>query len=236
MNMTCLPDDVLDAALTAAAETLIECLQAIPDLQGAKVCIIGGMAVRKYMPDYRRTFVSAQKPGPAWSPLMLTGACILVQDVDVLLFRPDRPIDNHLIRKELVSQFSDLFEEGAEPLFFKYDHPDQFKKKSTSLVQVDIIPEYLPPCLPAQAMTLEDVDKSHLPFVDPLDLLAYKVHCSSMRSCHKKRKQDAEDAMRLWRTRYGQDGIFQALSLEKVEAKAVGKLVREEHRGGGFNI
>ncbi|RLL95508.1 hypothetical protein CFD26_103843 [Aspergillus turcosus] len=227
MDVTSLPDDVLDAALTAAAETLIQCLQAMSGLQGAKICIIGGMAVREYMPACRRTFVSAQNPDPAWWPLMLTGACILVQDVDVLLFRPDDPIDNHSIRKKLVSRFPHLFEEGAEFLFFKYEDTDQLNRTWTCLVQVDMIPEYLPPYLPAQAMMLEDVDVRHLPFIDPLDLLAYKIHCSSMRFCDKKRRRDAEDAMRLWRTRYGQEYV--PLSEGQRDAIASGVDLMEEY-------
>jgi hypothetical protein len=78
---------------------------------------------------------------------MPTKACIPVQDVDVLLFRPDRPIDYQLVRKELVSRFSGLFKERAEPLFFKYKPTDELKNKQKAkcsyLVQVDIIPEYL---------------------------------------------------------------------------------------------
>ncbi|EAW19977.1 uncharacterized protein NFIA_095970 [Aspergillus fischeri NRRL 181] len=132
-----------------------------------------------------------------------------MQDVDVLLFRPDRPIDYQLMRKELVSRFSGLFKERTEPLFFKYKRTDELKNrrkaKHSHVVQVDIIPDYLPPYLPAQAMALEEVDRGHLPFVHPLDLLAYKVHCSSMRSRLNKRKQDAEDAVRLWQTYYGEE-------------------------------
>ncbi|GIJ90859.1 hypothetical protein Asppvi_009824 [Aspergillus pseudoviridinutans] len=167
MNITCLPDDLRDAALKTAAETLIQCLQAMPELQGAKVAIVGGMAVQNYLTGYRRTY-----------------------DVDVLLFRPDRPIDYQLMRKELVS----LSQHKRKP---KYSY----------FVQVDIIPEYLPPYLPAQAMTLEDVDIGHLPFLDPLDLLACKVHCSSMRSSLRKRKQDADDAVKLCETYYGQEYV-----------------------------
>jgi hypothetical protein len=66
---------------------------------------------------------------------MLTRICILVQDVDVLLFRPDRPIDPQWIRRELVSRFPTFFQESAQPLFFKYTEEDW--------IQVDIIPEYL---------------------------------------------------------------------------------------------
>ncbi|PKX90197.1 uncharacterized protein P174DRAFT_463655 [Aspergillus novofumigatus IBT 16806] len=127
-----------------------------------------------------------------------------IQDVDVLLFRPDRPINYQLMRKELVSRFSGLFKERAEPMFFKYKHTDELKNrhkaKCSYLVQVDIIPGYL-------AMALEDVGPDHLPFVDPLDLLAYKVHYSSMRSCLDKRKQDAEDAVRLWQAYYGEEYV-----------------------------
>ncbi|GFF37739.1 hypothetical protein IFM58399_04995 [Aspergillus lentulus] len=168
MNTSYLPDDILDAALKSAAETLIQCLQTMPELEGAKVAIIGGMAVRHYLTSYRGTF-----------------------DVDVLLFRPDRPIDYKLMRKELVSRFSGLFKERAEPLLFKYKPMDELKNrrkaKRSYLVQVDIIPDYLRPSA----------------FVNPADLLAYKVHCSSMRSSLKKQKQDAEDAVRLWQTYYG---------------------------------
>ncbi|GIC92515.1 uncharacterized protein Aud_008981 [Aspergillus udagawae] len=188
MSITCLPDDVLDAALKSAAETFIQCLQAMPELQGAKVAIVGGMAVRHHLKGCRRTF-----------------------DVDVLLFRPDRPIDYQLVRKELVSRFSGLFKERAEPLFFKYKPTDELKNKREAkcsyLVQVDIIPAYLPPYLPAQAVALEDVDISHLPFVDPLDLLAYKVHCSSMRYCLRKQKPDAEEVVKLWQECYGQEYV-----------------------------
>lgn len=42
-----------------------------------------------------------------------------MQDVDVLLFRPDYPINYRLIRKQLVSRFSGLFKERAGPLFFQ---------------------------------------------------------------------------------------------------------------------
>ncbi|KAH1946955.1 hypothetical protein KXV69_005330 [Aspergillus fumigatus] len=107
------------------------------------------------------------------------------------------------------------------------------KAKRSYLVQVDIIPDYLPPYLPAQAMALEDVDRSHLPFVGPLDVLAYKVHCSSMRSSLDKQNQDARDAVTLWQTFYaaktrrhrfgsGSDGgIFQVVLDEKVEVETM---------------
>jgi hypothetical protein len=58
MNSTCLPDDILDAALESAAETLIQCLQTMPELQGAKVAIVGGMAVRHHLKNHRPTSVS----------------------------------------------------------------------------------------------------------------------------------------------------------------------------------
>lgn len=61
MNTSYLPDDILDAALKSAAETLIQCLQTMPELEGAKVAIIGGMAVRHYLTSYRGTFVSGLK-------------------------------------------------------------------------------------------------------------------------------------------------------------------------------
>ncbi|KAF4162188.1 hypothetical protein CNMCM6936_002428 [Aspergillus lentulus] len=201
MNTSYLPDDILDAALKSAAETLIQCLQTMPELEGAKVAIIGGMAVRHYLTSYRGTF-----------------------DVDVLLFWPDRPIDYKLMRKELVSRFSGLFKERAEPLLFKYKPMDELKNrrkaKRSYLVQVDIIPDYLPPYLPTQAIALEEVDRGHLPFVNPLDLLAYKVHCSSMRFSLKKQKQDAEDAVRLWQTYYGEEYV--PLSEEQRDAIASG--------------
>lgn len=58
MSITCLPDDLLDAALQTAAEVLIECLQTITELRRARVAILGGMAVRHHLPDYRRNSVS----------------------------------------------------------------------------------------------------------------------------------------------------------------------------------
>ncbi|KAF7122749.1 hypothetical protein CNMCM5793_000859 [Aspergillus hiratsukae] len=201
MNMTRLSEDLLDDALRAAAEALIQSLQAIPKLRKAtRVAIIGGYAVQHYVGTHRRT-----------------------RDVDVLLFRPDRPIDTEWIRKELVSRFPTFFQESAQPLFFKYTEEDW--------IQVDIIPEYLPPYLPAHAMTLDEVDLDHLPFLDPLDLLAYKVHCSSMRSSPDKREKDAMDVMWLWKAIFGagSDGrIFRALSLEKDEDETMGESGREE--------
>jgi hypothetical protein len=52
-------------------------------------------------------------------------------------------------------------------------------------------------------MTVDEVDLDHLPFLDPLDLLAYKVHCSSMRPSLDKRRKDAMDTMWLWESIYG---------------------------------
>jgi hypothetical protein len=69
-------------------------------------------------------------------------------------------------------------------------------------------------------MALKEVDRGHLPFVDPLDLLAYKVHCSSMRSSLDKRNLDAEDAVGLWRTFYGEEYV--PLSEEQRDAIASG--------------
>ncbi|EAW15536.1 uncharacterized protein NFIA_048730 [Aspergillus fischeri NRRL 181] len=113
--MAGLSDNVLRAALRAAAMALILSLQAMPELRGVHVAIIGGLAVQHYVGNRRRT-----------------------SDVDVLLFSPDYSIDTRRIRKELVSRFSHLFMECADPLFFKYRHGD-----STHLVQVDLIPQYL---------------------------------------------------------------------------------------------
>ncbi|RHZ44422.1 uncharacterized protein CDV56_103499 [Aspergillus thermomutatus] len=197
MSLTHLSDNALNIALRAAARAVIQSLQAMPELQGAKVAIVGGLAVQNYVKIKRRTL-----------------------DVDVLLFRPDHPIDTQWIRKELVSRFRKSFKACGQPLFFKYKCKGKRKGKRkgtrkgklkakpkckrTYLVQVDIIPGYLPPYLPGNAMTLEDVNLKHLPFIALLDLLAYKVHSSSMRSCPKKQKQDAKDATRLWKTLYGQ--------------------------------
>jgi hypothetical protein len=59
MDMTRLSDDLLDVALRAAAEALIQSLQAMPGLQKAKIVIIGGYAVQHYVGTHRRTRVSA---------------------------------------------------------------------------------------------------------------------------------------------------------------------------------
>ncbi|RHZ43269.1 uncharacterized protein CDV56_100214 [Aspergillus thermomutatus] len=187
MSLTHLSDIALNAALRAAARAVIWSLQAMPELQGAKVAIVGGLAVQNYVRNDRQTL-----------------------DVDVLLFRPGHPIDTQWIRKELVSRFRKSFKACGKPLFFKYKRKGTRKGKlkakpkckRTYLVQVDIIPGYLPPYLPGNAMTLEGVNLKHLPFIAPLDLLAYKVHSSSMRSCPKKQKQDAKDATNLWKTLY----------------------------------
>lgn len=77
--------------------------------------------------------------------------CILVQDVDVLIFRPNKPIDTQWIRKELVSRFPKSFRMCGQPLFFRYKQKDNRKAKRkakrkgkrTHLVQVDIIPGHL---------------------------------------------------------------------------------------------
>lgn len=58
-----------------------------------------------------------------------------------------------------------------------------------------------------EVTTLEDVNFKHLPFVEPLDQLAYKAHSSSMHSSLKKQKQDAKDAMSLWQTLYNQEYV-----------------------------
>jgi hypothetical protein len=134
--MTHVSDNVLGVALRAAAMALILSLQAMPELRGVHVAIIGGLAVQHYVGNHRRTEVSALK-----KPIqqhMLTRPCILAQDVDVLLFSPDNSIDTQRIRKELVSGFSHHFMKGADPLFFKYRHGNL-----THLVQVDLIPQYL---------------------------------------------------------------------------------------------
>jgi hypothetical protein len=89
--MTHVSDNVLGAALRAAAMALILSLQAMPELRGVHVAIIGGLAVQHYVGNRRRTEVSALK-----KPIrqhMLTRPCILAQDVDVLLFSPDNSID-----------------------------------------------------------------------------------------------------------------------------------------------
>ncbi|RHZ54861.1 uncharacterized protein CDV56_107074 [Aspergillus thermomutatus] len=190
MNMTHLSGNDLRVALRAAARALIWSLQAMPELQEARIVIIGGMAVQHHVGAYRKTSVSTLKNR---SQRTLTRSFILVQDVDVLLFSHDHPIDTQRIRKELVSGFSYLFMECAQPLFFKYRDTH-----CTHLVQVDLIPQHLPPYLPAHAMALREIDLNYLPFIVPLDLIAYKVHCSSMRPYSRKRKQDARDARMLW--------------------------------------
>ncbi|KAF7136952.1 hypothetical protein CNMCM5793_006656 [Aspergillus hiratsukae] len=97
MSLTHLSDIALNAALRAAARAVIRSLQAMPELQGAKVAIVGGLAVQNYVRKDRRTL-----------------------DVDVLLFRPGPPIDTQWIRKELVSRFRKSFKACGQPLFFKY--------------------------------------------------------------------------------------------------------------------
>ncbi|KAF7139670.1 hypothetical protein CNMCM5793_007269 [Aspergillus hiratsukae] len=113
----------------------------------------------------------------------------VTKDVDILIFDGDDPIRTRAIRAELVSLIPRNFEERAQPIYFT-GNPN-------NLIQVDIIPPDLPPYLPADAATLGEVDPNHLPFLAPLDLLVYKIHCCSMRPLRRKRTQDAKDAHKL---------------------------------------
>ncbi|RHZ64419.1 uncharacterized protein CDV56_101692 [Aspergillus thermomutatus] len=97
---------------------------------------------------------------------------LLIQELIDL--RRSSSLECTITRVRFVPKFgTNSFSSIVDDEFFKYAPED--------LVQVDIIPQYLPPYLPAHAMALRDIDLNYLPFIAPLDLLAYKVHCSSMR-------------------------------------------------------
>ncbi|GIK00924.1 hypothetical protein Aspvir_004954 [Aspergillus viridinutans] len=155
--------------LSEAAREVITSLQALPEapeLQRAKIAIIGGLALRYYAPGFRST-----------------------KDVDILIFDRDHPICTRNVQAKLASRFPDKFEYVREPVSYCLDIPDTTK--------VDFIPQELPPYLPVDALTLEEVDPNHLPFLSLPHLLVYKINSCGMRPTSDKKKQDAEDAREL---------------------------------------
>ncbi|PKX99083.1 uncharacterized protein P174DRAFT_416782 [Aspergillus novofumigatus IBT 16806] len=105
---------------------------------------------------------------------------------------------------------------GSLPLFFKYI--------LNGWVQIDIIPQYLPPYLPAHAMTLDDVELKPSAVCCPLGLLAYNVQCSSMRFCPERRGQDAQDASMIWEVIYDLELNYGEFTLRLPEAGFSGRI------------
>ncbi|GFF26107.1 hypothetical protein IFM58399_01294 [Aspergillus lentulus] len=155
--------------LSEAARTVITSLQALPEA-----------------PELQRANIAIigglalQHHAPGYRP---------TKDVDILIFNRDHPICTLDVRAKLASRFPNEFEDVPEPVSSCLNIPDTIK--------VDFVPQELPPYLPAQAATLEEVDPNHLPFLPLVDLLVYKINSCGMRPTPEKQKQDAEDAQEL---------------------------------------
>ncbi|GFF45340.1 hypothetical protein CNMCM6936_001671 [Aspergillus lentulus] len=155
--------------LSEAARIVITSLQALPEA-----------------PELQRANIAIigglalQHHAPGYRP---------TKDVDILIFDRDHPICTLDVRAKLASRFPNEFEDVPEPVSSCLNIPDTIK--------VDCIPQELPPYLPADAATLEEVDPNHLPFLPLVDLLVYKINSCGMRPTPEKQKQDAEDAQEL---------------------------------------
>lgn len=136
---------------------------------------------------------------------------LTLQEVDILIFNPDRPICTLDVEAKLTSRFPNEFKDVQEPVYSCFGFADRVKvdfipQELVSVIKTSLdfssriarrlINTLVPPYLPADAPTLEEVDPNHLPFLSLLDTLVYKIDSCSMRPLLGNRIRDAVHASR----------------------------------------
>ena len=99
---------------------------------------------------------------------------------------------------------------NADPVHFQLRADILYYCSSTGLVQVDLISHQIalpyyrrilanPLCegLPAEAISIRDIQANHPPFLSVKDMVALKFYCCGTRSTKKKNELDASDAWEL---------------------------------------
>ncbi|KAA8641639.1 hypothetical protein EYZ11_006829 [Aspergillus tanneri] len=155
------------AELEEAASAVIRILKSLPDFANAKIAVIGGLSLWKYLRGYRTTEVE-------------------FYDVDFLITVQGAP---KVVKDKLLAMSSSPFQQQAQ-LFF-------YKGPNGKLIQIDITPDWQSPYLPSAATSVLAIQPGSLPYISEIDLLVFKINCCGLRPTPAKKVRDAADAASL---------------------------------------
>ncbi|KAK2762065.1 hypothetical protein FQN54_001072 [Arachnomyces sp. PD_36] len=110
------------------------------------------------------------------------------EDVDFLITAPGAPSS---VKDKLLALPSSPFQQRAQ--LFEYKTP------SGKALQIDMTPEWQSPYIPSAAATINSIQPGALPYISPLDLVAFKINSCGLRPTPEKKLRDASDAAYLLR-------------------------------------